>query len=571
MFKFIKTFCLVFLIIVILGLSEKDTVEVNSFKELNKYGFELVSREDSKLCIDSELKFTKLEKVNPSLEKDNINLEIEKEEVIAVNSIGENSRVTFDVEDKDICSVRKISYNKYSVIGLKDGETSIRFKINNDFFYVNVDVWHNCKWKEWVVVKESTCLEEGVEERKCFICDKIETKSIPKKPHKYRDCVCIDCSNVLYVNEKDKEVILTESICMENNIQLFGDVVIPEYVFRNGDRYKVVGIGNGLFYGGSVTSIDLPKTIKYIGDYAFEGCEKLRRCDMKEGIGYIGMAAFQCCYGLEWLELPSSVWYIGNFSFNHNYMLRNKIIRLPDSLEYLGEDVDCPAHMFYDCGTENSFKAFEISESNKYYKVIDGIVYTKDGKTLVSIPVGKEFKDGVFKIPEGVENLGELSFSRNKNIKEVVIPDSLVVTSSNSDEENKYYLNNGNELSVACYGYSGVERYNCYSNSEKYKCIDGILYSKDLSILLAVPNQYNGSLIVPEGARCWSKEAIWSELDYFKNISMNKIDSIVIPSSIEFIDNNQIEVINKLVDMYNVNLESSNNMYISKDRHLVYR
>lgn len=570
MFKFIRTYLVVFLVVGIFGCISGKCVEVNDFKDIDRYGFRLVSTDNYVICINSEIQIRKLVKVNPKLETGNIKLEIEKENLVRINGISENSSVKYVVLDSSICSVRKKSVSEYILCGLKDGSTVVNFEVNENIFPLHVNVWHECNYGEWVVKENSTCIKEGVRTRYCKICNKEEKSTINKIPHQYKDCICDMCHNVRYVNEEDREVILTESLCIKNGIRFSGDVVVPKYVTKNSKKYKVVGLGTGLFINNKdITSIDLPDTIRYIGDFAFDGCEKLSKCVMREGIGYIGDAAFQCCYNLEKLDLPSSVWFIGNFAFNHNSELRNSVIALPDDLEYLGEDTHYPAHMFYDCGERDSFKSFSISKDNEHYKVENGILYTKDGETLVSIPVGKEFDSGIFKIPDGVENLGELSFSRNKNVKEVVIPDSLNVKSKNSDIENRYYLNNGNSLSVGCYGYSGVERYNCCPNSNKYRCIDGVLYSKDLSKLIAVPNQYKGDLIIPEGVKQWSCEAIWSEVKYFKGIAMNGIKSITIPSSIESIDTCQVEVINELVETYEVMVVSNSSKYDVSNGYLV--
>lgn len=567
--RFIKTYLTVFTIIGAFGCTNIKCVEVNDFDNIKDYGFEVLSTEENTICINSEIQIVELDKVKPKLDKENINLEVEKEEIVTIKGISEKSNVEYVVNNSDVCSVAKKEFNKYIIHGLNDGDTSVKFKINGDIHPLMVSVWHNCDYGEWLVEEDSTCTKVGSKKRICRICSKEEVGEIDKKPHKYRDCICEDCYNVNYVNEEENEIILTESLCIENGIDNSGDVIIPKYINTNGKEYKVVGIGVGLFMGKDITSIDLPDSIRYIGGFAFDGCEQLTRCYMKEGIGYIGDAAFQCCYNLERLDLPNSVWFIGNFAFNHNSELRNSVITLPEDLEQLGEDIHYPAHMFYDCGERGVFTSFNISNDNAYYKVEDGILYTKDGKTLVSIPVGKVFDNGVFEISNGVENLGELSFSRNKSVKEIVVPDSLNVDSSNSDEENRYYLNDGNSLSIGCYGYSGVEKYNCYSNSEKYKCIDGVLYSKDMSKVLAVPNQYKGDLVIPEGVKYWNKEVIWSELDYFKGLAMNNISSIHIPSSIEDIDIGQVEVINKLVDMYGVEVVSDSSKYIVQNGYLV--
>lgn len=567
--KFIRTYISVFALIGIFSCINKSTVEVNSFKNEKNYGFEVVSTEKCRVCVNSEMQIVQLEKVNPKLDKEKIKLEIEKSELVMINGIGRNSKVSYSIADSNICKIEKVSLSKYSIVGLKDGATSVEFIVNGDSFPLEVEVWHNCRFGEWSVVKDSTCFRKGSKERYCTICNSVETEEIEKKQHNYKDCVCTECYSTLYTNDVDNEIVLTESICSENGIPRDGNVVIPKYVSHKGKKYKVVGIGVGLFISRNITFVELPDSIRYIGEYAFDGCEKLKKCELKEGVGYIGKAAFQCCYALEMIDLPDSVWFVGNFAFNHNSGLRNKEIKLPDSLEHLGEDIHCPAHMFYDCGMDGVFDSFSISKNNKYYKVIDGILYTRDGKTLVSIPVGKKFKNGVLEIPKGVENLGELSFSRNKNVKEIVIPDSLAVDSSISEVESRYYLNNGNDLSVGCYGYSGVERYSCYPDSERYQCIDGVLYSKDLSRLIAVPNQYSGDLAIPEGVKDWSKEAIWSEVEYFRGMAMNKIRSIEIPKSIISIDERQIEVINNLVDMYCVRVSSNNSKYVVRNGYLV--
>ena len=50
------------------------------------------------------------------------------------------------------------------------------------------------KTKKWIVTKESTCLEEGVETNICQVCNKeIETRSIAKAHHKFQNGVCTVC------------------------------------------------------------------------------------------------------------------------------------------------------------------------------------------------------------------------------------------------------------------------------------------------------------------------------------------------------------------------------------------
>ena len=58
---------------------------------------------------------------------------------------------------------------------------------------------------------------------------------------------------------------------------------------------------------------------------------------------------------------------------------------------------------------------------NQYYKTIDGVLYTADGRVLVKCPCTKH---GIFQIPEGVETIAH-SACKNSNIEEVRFPDTM--------------------------------------------------------------------------------------------------------------------------------------------------
>lgn len=75
---------------------------------------------------------------------------------------------------------------------------------------------------------------------------------------------------------------------------------------------------------------------------------------------------------------------------------------LPSTLEYF------VATAITDLEREHrrSYNIKEIKiENNDYYTAVDGILYTKDLKTLVYVPAGKTIKELI--IPEGVEEIGE--------------------------------------------------------------------------------------------------------------------------------------------------------------------
>ena len=64
---------------------------------------------------------------------------------------------------------------------------------------------------------------------------------------------------------------------------------------------------------------------------------------------------------------------------------------------------------------------FEVYDDNPKYISIDGIIYTKDGLTLVAVPCGKS---GCIKIHEGVETIKGSAFDRSA-VNKVICPQSL--------------------------------------------------------------------------------------------------------------------------------------------------
>lgn len=73
--------------------------------------------------------------------------------------------------------------------------------------------------------------------------------------------------------------------------------------------------------------------------------------------------------------------------------------------------------LFYRPGLE----WLELTEKNESYKTIDGILYSKDGKTLVRCPMGRT---GEVRIPEGTKKIDEYAFKECR-ISSVIFPDSL--------------------------------------------------------------------------------------------------------------------------------------------------
>lgn len=85
-------------------------------------------------------------------------------------------------------------------------------------------------------------------------------------------------------------------------------------------------------------------------------------------------------------------------------------VNIPASVTHIG------CYVFGHC-----FKlaAINVSPDNPVYKSIDGVVYTKDGKTLVLCPAGKS---GNFIVPQQAASMAPFAFFSCKKLKKITLP-----------------------------------------------------------------------------------------------------------------------------------------------------
>lgn len=164
---------------------------------------------------------------------------------------------------------------------------------------------------------------------------------------------------------------------------------------------SVTSIDGGVFSGCSnLSAISLPDSINYISSYAFEGTAYYKdESNWENGALYIGNALVAAKhYGDD--ELSGDFW-------------------LKEGTRIIAENV------FFFC---DELKSINVSSSNKYFSSIDGVLYSKDKKTLIAYPEGK---GSSYSIPNGVTSIGDGAFHYQDGLSSVTIPNS--VTSIGND------------------------------------------------------------------------------------------------------------------------------------------
>lgn len=164
------------------------------------------------------------------------------------------------------------------------------------------------------------------------------------------------------------------------------DIEIPRTI--NG--YPVVSIDERYnFYSyRELTSIKIPGCVEEICNSVFYYCNKLTSVELEEGVKSIGAGAFHLCSSLTSVRIPASVSRIDTNPFAQCWSLEN----------------------------------IEVDANNPFYTSADGVLFSKDMRTLISYPEGK--KATLYEVPDGVEEIAPRAFIDAK-FKNVTLPSSL--------------------------------------------------------------------------------------------------------------------------------------------------
>lgn len=75
--------------------------------------------------------------------------------------------------------------------------------------------------------------------------------------------------------------------------------------------------------------------------------------------------------------------------------------------------------------SDTALEEFVVHPKNQNFVSIDGVLYTKDMKTLLFYPAGKQEQDGTFTVPDSVEVINTKSFYRCEKLEKIIVPDSV--------------------------------------------------------------------------------------------------------------------------------------------------
>lgn len=278
------------------------------------------------------------------------------------------------------------------------------------------------------------------------------------------------------------------------------NIIIPEGITEIYD--------SEFFAWGELTGVIIPDSVTSIGNQAFAYCRELEHITLPSGLINIGWSAFSACENLSEIMLPDSVKCIGSGAFRGCTNLTKMTI---------GKNVtEIGAGAFSEC----PISELSLSKDNLSYIIKNGILYNKNitelllvtkGVTDVCIPSTVSYifsgafsndtvrtvsfesgsalysiPDGAFSncsslvsidIPYGMSRIGYSAFESCTCLTEINIPDSVSIIEKN-----------------AFSGCSNLKKINVSENNPDFCSLNGILYNKEQTSIIAVPQELTGEV-----------------------------------------------------------------------------
>ena len=216
------------------------------------------------------------------------------------------------------------------------------------------------------------------------------------------------------------DVVIPDSVtCIDNNAFLrctnLSEISLPDSVIR---------LGSGVFEDcTNLKSVRLPQNLTSIPYRFFFGCSRLKSISLPDSVTRIGEAAFGFCDLQEQVvqEIVSSdnISFIDSRAFEGNKNIYT--VHIGKNVEYIQTEtfnyMSTPS--FNDC---TNLTSITVSPENQTYTSINGLLCSKDGRSLLYVPVGIS---GRLDVPAGIETIGREAMHYALSIKIVHIPKSV--------------------------------------------------------------------------------------------------------------------------------------------------
>ena len=229
-----------------------------------------------------------------------------------------------------------------------------------------------------------------------------------------------------------------------------------------------------------LTSVTMSSGLTSIGNFAFCDCSKLASVSMPASVINIGRSAFSYCITMTSMSLPNGVITVGNSAFGTCTALAS--VTIPDSVTTLGTGVfgNCTSLL-----TITIPPSVTAIQSNTFFGC-SGLTSVSLPSTLISIGTSA-FQSCIalpsVSIPPSVTTLKNKAFAICKGLTSIAIPASVTTIET--------------EVFREC---SLLASITVEATNQSYGSVDGVLFNKAQSTLIAFPPGRAGVYMLPQTA-----------------------------------------------------------------------
>ena len=374
----------------------------------------------------------------------------------------------------------------------------------------------NCAGLTSVVIPEGVT---SIGVRAFGACYGLTSVTIPKSVTSIGEPAFSGCLNNIFVDEGNASYSSVDGVLFNKD-----QTTLIAYPANRADTaYKipegVTSIGNWAFFScWQLTDVTIPESVTSIGDYAFNWSGELNAITIAKSVTSIGRGAFSYCTGLK------DVYYTGSRTQWKNIKIEDENEPLLGATLHLNSVAPaasgkCGDDLVWALTDDGVLTISGTGEMADYPNFPDVPWYDDREKIMTAV------------IEPGVTNICSFAFFGCKNLTSVTIPEG--VTSIGSYAFNACNLTSMEiPASVTAIGTLDASALGAGRNltgyfvDEKnaaYTSVDGILFSKDGTVLVAYPQGKNDtSYSIPESVTCIASDAFGG----------SRLTSVTIPESV---------------------------------------
>lgn len=304
---------------------------------------------------------------------------------------------------------------------------------------------------------------------------------------------------------------LTLTITGEGAMPEFSET--PEWLSYNFKKLVIsegiTGISTEAFlYAEALESVELALTVRGIGQRAFYGCKNLKSINF-DNVETIETMAFYGCMNLKEIHLPETLNELGNYAFG--YYCNEELDDALAKIEGVGIFAK-PGSVAKKYADENEIPYIDSTDYAEFFEyiLVDESVLTGEAQAILLSYKGCPFSTDII-IPEEINGY-----------KVKVLADNLF---SGSDVTSVYVPATVDDICVTAFEDAGCLTEIICEDGRDYSSVDGVLYNRDKTTLIKVPEAKTEIKEYPEKLTNIDKNA-------FRNSSVKEVN---LPETVKYI------------------------------------